>query len=190
MAERDGALPVASLLADLRSEVLHGWQPPGGGTEGAFLHCVIHGLDITEAVPLERRVPDDRIARLLGIIDGPGTPNLFGVDLEGVELRANDLEWSYGSGAPVWGTAQALALVVCGRLLPQGRLDGEGPLASPGAERLRQQAHRPGPPQWASQLHRSMATRTAQRASPPSTGPPTTDHGRPRTTALPTLSRS
>ncbi len=126
VAERDGALPVASLLADLRSEVLHGWQPPGGGTEGAFLHCVIHGLDITEAVPLERRVPDDRIARLLGIIDGPGTPNLFGVDLEGVELRANDLEWSYGSGAPVWGTAQALALVVCGRLLPQGRLDGEG----------------------------------------------------------------
>ncbi len=51
VAARDGALPVASLLADLRSEALHGWQPPGGGLEGALTHCVIHGLDITEAVP-------------------------------------------------------------------------------------------------------------------------------------------
>ncbi len=126
VAERDGALPPASLLDDLRSEVLHGWQPPGGGIEGALTHCVIHGLDIVEAVPLERRVPDERIVRVLGIIAAPGAPNYFGVDLEGVELRADDLEWSYGSGAPVSGTAQALALVVSGRLLPPGRLDGQG----------------------------------------------------------------
>jgi len=77
-------------------------------------------------VPLERRVPDERVARLLGIVAAPGTPNLFGVDLEGVALRADDLAWSYGSGTPVSGAAQALALVVCGRLLPPGRLDGEG----------------------------------------------------------------
>jgi len=126
VAERDGALPPASLLDDLRSEVLHGWQPPGGGMEGALTHCVIHGLDIVEAVPLERRVPEERMVRVLGIIAAPGAPNFFGVDLEDVELRADDLEWSYGSGAPVSGTAQALALVVCGRLLPPGRLDGEG----------------------------------------------------------------
>ena len=115
----------ASLLGDLRSEVLHGWQPPGGGVEGALTHCVIHGLDITGSVPLERRVPDERIAAVLGIIAGPGTPNLFGVDLQGVQLQADDLDWSYGSGTPVSGSAQALALVVCGRLLPPGRLDGE-----------------------------------------------------------------
>ncbi len=126
VAERDGALPVGALLADLRSEVLHGWQPPGGGAEGALTHCVIHALDIVEAVPLNRRVPAERVARLLGSVAGPGTPNLFGVDLEGVELRADDLNWSYGSGTPASGTAQALALVVCGRLLPPGRLDGAG----------------------------------------------------------------
>jgi uncharacterized protein (TIGR03083 family) len=125
VAERDGALPPASLLGDLRSEVLHGWQPPGGGMEGALTHCVIHGLDIIEAVPLDRRVPDEDIAAVLGIIAGPGTPNLFGVDLQGVQLQADDLDWSYGSGTPVSGSAQALALVVCGRLLPPGRLDGE-----------------------------------------------------------------
>ena len=36
VAARDGALPVPALLADLRSEVLHAWQPPGGGMEGAL----------------------------------------------------------------------------------------------------------------------------------------------------------
>ena len=125
VAARDGALPTVSLLADLRSKLLHGWQPPGGGMQGALTHCVIHGLDITEAVPLDRRVPATRIARVLEIVAGPGTPNHFGVDLSGVELRADDLGWSHGSGAAVTGSAQALALVVCGRLLPAGRLGGE-----------------------------------------------------------------
>jgi len=123
VAARDGALPAATLLGDLRSEALHGWQPPGGGLEGALTHCVIHGLDITEAVPLERQVPTARIAAVLGIVAGP---DLFGVDLEGVELQADDLDWSFGAGATVTGPAQALALVVCGRRLPPGRLGGEG----------------------------------------------------------------
>jgi uncharacterized protein (TIGR03083 family) len=125
VAARDGALSIGSLLADLRSGVLHDWQPPGGGAEGALTHCVIHGLDITEAVPLARQVPGARIARVLGIVAAAGSPNLFGVDLEGVELRADDIDWSSGSGTVVTGPAQALALVACGRRLPPGRLRGE-----------------------------------------------------------------
>ncbi len=113
------------LLADLRSEVLHGWQPPGGGEDGALTHCVVHCLDIIEAVPLSRRVPDERIARVLSVVADPAGPNLFGTDLSGVELRADDLDWSYGVGAPVDGPAQALAAAACGRLLPAGRLRGD-----------------------------------------------------------------
>jgi uncharacterized protein (TIGR03083 family) len=127
VASRDGALPVAALLADLRSAVLHEWQPPGGGEEGALVHCVIHELDIVEAVPLERRVPEGCIRSVLGIVTaaGPeGATNVFGVDLSAVELRADDVGWSSGSGALVTGPAQALALVACGRLLPPGRLRG------------------------------------------------------------------
>ena len=125
VAVRDGALPLETLLSALRSDVLHGWQPPGGGLEAALTHCVIHGLDIIEAVPLERAVPLPRVAPVLGIVSDPGSPNLFGVDLSGVELRADDLGWSQGSGALVSGPAQALVLVACGRLLPAGRLAGE-----------------------------------------------------------------
>ena len=72
---------------------------PGGGVEGALTHCVIHGLDIMEAVPLDRRVPVERITRVLAIVARPGVPNLFGVDLSGVGLQADDLDWSFGSGA-------------------------------------------------------------------------------------------
>lgn len=125
VATRDGALPTERLLADLRSDALHSWQPPGGGQDGALTHCVVHCLDIIEAVPLSRRVPDGRIRRVLSLVADPSVPNLFGTDLSGVTLRADDLEWSYGVGAVVEGSAQALALVACGRLLPMGRLRGK-----------------------------------------------------------------
>ena len=125
VAARDGALPADELLACLRSEVLHSWEPPGGGPEGALTHCVIHELDIVEAVPLPRQVPEDRVARVLGILTEPGAPNVFGTDLSGVELRADDLDWSHGSGEVVSGPAQVLALVVCGRTVPASRLHGD-----------------------------------------------------------------
>jgi uncharacterized protein (TIGR03083 family) len=129
VAARDGALPVPVLLDDLRSAVLHEWQPPGGGEEGALVHCVIHELDIVEAVPLGRRVPEAVIRAVLGLVtaERPPAPNLFGVDLSDVALRADDLDWSSGSAARavVTGPAQALALVACGRLLPPGRLGGK-----------------------------------------------------------------
>ncbi len=124
VAARDGALAAAELVAGLRSPTLHGWQPPGGGGSGALTHCVIHQLDITEAIPLARVVPERVIVRVLGIVAASDRPNLFGVDLSGVTLQADDLDWSAGSGTTVTGPAQALALVACGRLLPAGRLGG------------------------------------------------------------------
>jgi uncharacterized protein (TIGR03083 family) len=120
VAARDGAADPASLIGDLRSETLHAWEPPGGGPLGALTHVVIHGLDITEAVPLGRTVPAGRLARVLGAAD----PRVFGLDLSGVELRADDLDWSYGSGELVTGPAQVLALVLCGRTVPATRLSG------------------------------------------------------------------
>jgi uncharacterized protein (TIGR03083 family) len=125
VAARDGALPTTALLAGLRSPVLHEWQPPGGGADGALIHCVIHSLDIVEAVPLGRRVPDARIRAVLELVASEDAPDLFGLDRNGVELRADDLPWSTGTGPVVSGPAQALALAACGRLLPPGRLHGE-----------------------------------------------------------------
>jgi uncharacterized protein (TIGR03083 family) len=121
-ARKDTArLSSAQLLASLRENAEHPWTPPGGGPAGALAHEVIHGLDITVGLGLDRRVPLDRMRIVL---DGMRPKNVafFGADLDGLELRATDLDWRYGNGKPVEGLAQDLLLLVCGRELPPGRI--------------------------------------------------------------------
>ena len=124
-ARRDGTGPPAELAAALRDSERNPWKPPGGGYEGALTHDVIHGLDITVALGLSRRIPEDRLRLVLASVTGPRSRRFFGTDLDGIALRAGDLDWSFGSGVPVSGQAQDLALVLCGRTLPPGHLHGE-----------------------------------------------------------------
>ncbi|WP_243707527.1 maleylpyruvate isomerase family mycothiol-dependent enzyme [Micromonospora sp. KC606] len=124
-ARRDAAaLPPQRLVAALRDNAEHPWTPVGGGVVGALSHDVIHGLDITVALGLDRRVPAERLTAVLTGMR-PRNARFFGTDLAGVRLRATDLEWEYGSGTPLHGLAQNLLLVICGRRLPAGHLCGK-----------------------------------------------------------------
>lgn len=124
-ARRDAArIPAEGLLAGLRDNVTNPWKPPGGGLTGALTHDVVHGLDMTVPLRIDRRVPEERLRIVLTSIIGAAALKHFGTDLTGIELRANDLDWSFGSGQRVSGAAQDLLLVVCGRKLPPGRLIG------------------------------------------------------------------
>lgn len=125
VAERDGALPTGELVGALRSEVMGRWQPPGGGAHGALNHVVIHGLDITVPLGTGRRVPGETLGILLDDLTAGGGHAHFGVAVAGRLLRATDLDWSYGSGPELRGTGEDLALAMCGRRLPAGRLQGE-----------------------------------------------------------------
>jgi len=118
------AAPAAELVAALAGNVHNPWQPPGGGLEGALSHDVIHGLDITVPLATGRRVPEPHLLTVLDFLTGRGGGTVFGTDLTGVELRADDLDWSYGSGAPVTGGGQHLLLAMAGRRLPAGLLCG------------------------------------------------------------------
>jgi hypothetical protein len=72
-----------------------------------------------------RPVPEERLRPVLpGSLDDRSV-KFFGADLDGIELRASDLDWSLGSGVPLAGAASDLLLVLCGRTLPPGRLSGE-----------------------------------------------------------------
>jgi uncharacterized protein (TIGR03083 family) len=125
VARREAAeLSREALVASLRDNADHPWRPPGGGAEGALSHDVIHGLDITTALQLERRVPLERLEFIFAAMK-PKQIKYFGTDLTGVALRADDLDWSYGTGTPLTGAAQDLLLVLCNRRLPAGRLRGE-----------------------------------------------------------------
>jgi uncharacterized protein (TIGR03083 family) len=124
IAARDADLPADGLVANLRSETMRHWAPPGGGYHGALNHVVIHGLDVTVPLGLPRRCPDETIRVILDDLTQGGVHARFGVDVEGRHLQATDLDWSYGSGAVLRGAAADLALVICGRAVPAGRLGG------------------------------------------------------------------
>lgn len=124
-ARRDAArMSSDELLAAVRDNVAHPWQPPGDGPLAALSHEVIHGLDITVGLGLGRRVPAYRMDLVLSGL-APKNIAFFGTDLSGVSLQATDRDWSFGAGLPVRGEAQDLLLVICGRLLPPGRLQGD-----------------------------------------------------------------
>lgn len=103
VAERDGALPRAELLEQLRSSALHAWQPPGGGAGGALSHAVVHSLDVTLPLGLPPVAPDDAVTSVLGLLvaDGGGW---FGVDPTGLT-----------------GTDPERVALLAGRSLPDGR---------------------------------------------------------------------
>lgn len=124
IAERDGALPTATLLADLRDETMHRWIPPGGDVTGALNHVVVHGLDITVPLGLHRG-PDPAVRSVLDQLASGGVHSYFGVDLTGVRLEATDTDWSYGSGTAdgdqvdvISGTEAELVLRLTGRTVP------------------------------------------------------------------------
>ncbi|WP_406386915.1 maleylpyruvate isomerase family mycothiol-dependent enzyme [Streptomyces sp. NBC_00211] len=123
-ARKDAAeFSTSELTAFLRDNATHPWKPPVGGIVAALGHDVVHGLDITVPIGVDRAVPEDRLRILLDAVD-PKSFKFFGAQLDGVQLRADDLDWTFGSGSPVTGAAQDLLLLTFGRKLPKGRIHG------------------------------------------------------------------
>lgn len=114
-ARLDARQTPEQLLDALRAPRMQAWTPPGGGATGALVHAVIHGLDITEALGLRRRPPVARTRLVLDGLTAPRSLSHFGVALHGLQLRAQDLDWSYGTGRVVSAPAVDLALVLSGR---------------------------------------------------------------------------
>ena len=125
LASRDAGLPAGELVASLRADVMHHWTPPGGGYHGALNHVVIHGLDVTVPLGVPRRPPDETMRVVLDDLTEGGVHAHFGTGIDGRSLQATDLDWSYGSGPALRGAAADLALVMCGRTVPAGRLEGK-----------------------------------------------------------------
>jgi uncharacterized protein (TIGR03083 family) len=126
VARRDAAgMSPADLAGAVRSNIGHPWKPPGGGFTGALAHDLIHGLDITVPLGLDRLVPEERLRLVLPASLTDRSVKFFGVNLDGIRLRAADMDWTLGSGTPLTGSASDLLLVLCGRTLPPGRLAGE-----------------------------------------------------------------
>lgn len=120
VAERDAGRPVADQLADLRSPVLAGWQPPGGGAVGALNHAVVHSLDVTVALAAPDVAPEDARRAILADLVGGGAAR-FDVDTTDRRFLATDIEWAWGEGRSVSAGSGELVALLCHRTLPDGR---------------------------------------------------------------------
>jgi len=127
LARRDAqALTTTELLAALRSRRLREWRPPGGGAQGALVHAVVHGIDVTAPLGIDRELPAGRMRLVLAGLTSPRSLSHFGVDLDGIELHADDVSWSHGSGRAVHLDARQAALVLSGRRRVEDSSDAAG----------------------------------------------------------------
>ena len=124
-AARSPAELVELLLAHLTPRGL----PAGMGGAIALTDGLIHQQDVRRPLGRPRAIPADRLLPALRTA-------MFGPVLRGVlrardvRLVAPDLDWSFGRGPEVQGTAEALLMAVAGRTAVAGELSG------PGAARL------------------------------------------------------
>lgn len=118
-------LSSAELTASIRDNVDHPWKPPGGGYVGALTHETMHALDVVVPLGIAWDLPEATLRPVLDDWSIDRGKKFFGVDLSGVRLCADDLEWTLGEGEPLSGRGADLLLVIGGRKLPPGHLRGE-----------------------------------------------------------------
>ena len=124
-----GARPVPELvqLLDGRSDAA--LSPPGVGAHGPFADSCIHLRDVAIPLGIATSPPVQDWARVLDFLTTPrarAAGFLPRGRLDGLRLQASDTAWSSGDGAPVTGTAEALAMSLTGRPALLDELTGAG----------------------------------------------------------------
>ena len=123
------ARPPAELVELLRAHLTPRGLPAGMGGAIALTDGLVHQQDIRRPLGRPRTIPADRLLPAL-------RTTLFGPVLRGVlrardvRLVATDLDWAFGRGPEVRGTAEALLMAAAGRAAVADELTG------PGAARL------------------------------------------------------
>jgi uncharacterized protein (TIGR03083 family) len=129
LARAYGARPVRDLVQQLndRSEVA--LAPPGVGAHGPFADSCIHMRDVAIPLGIATSPPVQDWTRVLDFLTtsrARAAGFLPRGRLEGLRLQASDTTWSSGSGAPVTGTSEALAMSLTGRPALLDDLAGAG----------------------------------------------------------------
>ncbi|HXW35468.1 MAG TPA: maleylpyruvate isomerase family mycothiol-dependent enzyme, partial [Acidimicrobiales bacterium] len=88
-------------------------------------HVLIHGQDICRPLGIRRELSEEH---LRPVADFVATSFIFRAKkrIARVELRATDMDWSHGEGPEVTGPAEALVMMMAGRLVALDDLSGEG----------------------------------------------------------------
>jgi len=125
-AQRRGQHDPGVLLDALRNAADARTVAPGGPPVKSLMHVLIHGQDICRPLGITRQLPE---AHLLEVADFVKDDRfIFGAKkrIAGCKLTATDLDWTHGRGPDVTGPAEALVMMMAGRLVALDDLSGEG----------------------------------------------------------------
>jgi uncharacterized protein (TIGR03083 family) len=114
-----------ALLAAFRAAAARPTKAKGSQQIRALAHVLIHGQDICRPLGIKRDLSE---SDLVLVADFAATSVIFRAKkwIGGVTLTATDVEWSHGDGPEVSGPAEALVMMMAGRLVALEDLAGDG----------------------------------------------------------------
>ncbi|MFG3301777.1 maleylpyruvate isomerase family mycothiol-dependent enzyme [Micromonospora chersina] len=120
--------PADRIAGLLRDKAESRFRPPIVGYLGQLTDLQIHGQDIRRPLGLPHELHPDRLRVSLHFLVSRRARGFFVRKgrLDGLRFEAPDVDWAWGSGPVVRGTAEAVMLAMAGRPAVLGELDGDG----------------------------------------------------------------
>ena len=117
------------VLNALRNAAVNRKAPTGARPVRSLMHVLIHGQDICRPLGIKRELPEAHLVPVADFVKDD--VHIFGAKkrIAGLKLTATDMDWSHGAGPEVTGPAEALVMVMAGRLVGLDDLSGEGKAA-------------------------------------------------------------
>jgi uncharacterized protein (TIGR03083 family) len=128
LARRLAETPRRETTDQLRRRAPDRVSPTRVGPMGPFAETCIHLRDIARPLDLDVDVPPAHWHLLLDYLVGPRAARTLIQPgrADNLRLTATDVDWTHGSGPLVTGSAEALAMVLTGRLAVLADLTGPG----------------------------------------------------------------
>lgn len=119
--------PAHELATMLRAHAENPFCPPVVGYRGQLTELQIHGQDIRRPLGIPHELRSDRLHVSLDFLVGGRALGFVPKSRPaGLRFEATDLEWSWGSGPLIRGTAEAVMLALTGRRTALADLSGAG----------------------------------------------------------------
>jgi uncharacterized protein (TIGR03083 family) len=114
------------VLKALRSGAADRKARPGARPVTGLAHVLIHGQDMCRPLGIKRDLPEAHLVPVADFVKDDRF--IFGAKkrIAGLKLTATDMDWSHGQGPEVMGPAEALVMMMAGRLVALDDLSGQG----------------------------------------------------------------
>jgi len=119
----------AVVLKALRNAAANRNSLAGARPVISLTHVLVHGQDMCRPLGIKRDLPEAHLVPVADFVKDD--VHRFGAKkrIAGLKLTATDMDWSHGNGPEVRGPAEALVMMMAGRLLALDDLSGEGKTA-------------------------------------------------------------